>query len=107
MVRCGYLKAADIADRFAGVPVDPIDDRSFAAIFESDGDPGPFSGNRATGEFRKTASVMKMVLNGYAIGGCITMGGYDYHRRPHSRRKPRPARRPLHRRLPAVRALRE
>jgi hypothetical protein len=22
---------------------------------------------------------MKMVLNGYAAGGCITMGGYDYH----------------------------
>jgi hypothetical protein len=30
-------------------------------------------------EFRKTASVMKMVLNGFAAGGCITMGGYDYH----------------------------
>ena len=22
---------------------------------------------------------MKMVLNGYAAGGCISMGGYDYH----------------------------
>ena len=22
---------------------------------------------------------MKMVMNGYAAGGCITMGGYDYH----------------------------
>jgi hypothetical protein len=30
-------------------------------------------------EFSKTASVMKMVLNGYAAGGCVTMGGYDYH----------------------------
>ena len=30
-------------------------------------------------EFRKTASVMKMVLDGYAGAGCITMGGYDYH----------------------------
>ena len=33
----------------------------------------------ADGELRKTASVMKMVLNGYAGAGCITMGGYDYH----------------------------
>ena len=30
-------------------------------------------------EFRKTASVMKMVIDGYAGAGCITMGGYDYH----------------------------
>ena len=30
-------------------------------------------------EFRKTASVMKMVIDGYAGAGSITMGGYDYH----------------------------
>ncbi|MEW8051381.1 MAG: hypothetical protein AB2809_13495, partial [Candidatus Thiodiazotropha sp.] len=28
---------------------------------------------------RKTASVMKLVINGYAGAGTITMGGYDYH----------------------------
>lgn len=31
------------------------------------------------GEFRKTASVMKLVMNGFAGAGTITMGGYDYH----------------------------
>jgi hypothetical protein len=31
------------------------------------------------GEFRKTASVAKLVVNGYAGAGTITMGGYDYH----------------------------
>jgi hypothetical protein len=73
LVRCGYLKASDIADRFAGVEVDPTIDTNIA---------GPiFSANELNndGEFRKTASVMKMVMNGYAAGGCITMGGYDYH----------------------------
>jgi hypothetical protein len=73
LVRCGYLKASDIADRFAGVEVDPTLDINIA---------GPiFSANELNndGEFRKTASVMKMVMNGYAAGGCITMGGYDYH----------------------------
>ena len=24
LVKCGYLKAADLADKFAGVPVDPL-----------------------------------------------------------------------------------
>ncbi|HKJ54204.1 MAG TPA: hypothetical protein VKB27_22105, partial [Gammaproteobacteria bacterium] len=73
LVRCGYLKAADIASEFAGVEVDPTLDTNIA---------GPiFSATELAndGEFRKTASVMKMVLNGYAAGGCITMGGYDYH----------------------------
>jgi len=72
MVRCGYLKSADIADRFAGVAVDPLEDLNIQSIFAT-------VGGFNDGEFRKTASVMKMVLNGYAAGGCITMGGYDYH----------------------------
>jgi hypothetical protein len=39
-----------------------------------------FNANNTDGnEFRKTASVMKMVVDGYAGAGCITMGGYDYH----------------------------
>jgi hypothetical protein len=33
----------------------------------------------SSGEFRKTASVMKMVINGFAGAGTIEMGGYDYH----------------------------
>ncbi len=72
LVRCGYLKATDLADRFAGVPVDPTEDLNILSIFSADELDND-------GEFRKTASVMKMVLNGYAAGGCITMGGYDYH----------------------------
>ena len=72
LVRCGYLKAADLADRFAGVPVDPLQDPDILSIFSAD----EMNNDR---EFSKTASVMKMVLNGYSAGGCITMGGYDYH----------------------------
>jgi len=74
LVRCGYLKAADLADRFAGVPVDPLADADVLGSF------GVTTGSELTDrEFLKTASVMKMVLNGYSAGGCITMGGYDYH----------------------------
>jgi len=35
-----------------------------------------FDGDR---EFQKTASVMKLVMNGFAGAGTIAMGGYDYH----------------------------
>jgi hypothetical protein len=76
MVRCNYVKAADLTDRY-GDPsalnpeLDP-DIVGPAGIFtraEFDND----------SEFRKTAAVMKLVINGYAGAGTIEMGGYDYH----------------------------
>ncbi len=75
LVRCGYLKAADIAERFAGIEVDPSKDDRIK------GDTGIFSDSEfdSDGEFSKTASVMKMVIDGHAGAGSITMGGYDYH----------------------------
>ncbi len=79
-VRCGYLKAADIADRFGGTPIDPaldpmiVDDTS--GIFSS----VEFNANSTDGrEFRKTAAIMKLVMNGFAGAGTVEMGGYDYH----------------------------
>ncbi len=84
LVRCGYVKAADIADRFGGVAIDPGDDDMIVDLPTS-ALPGIFTqaefndGGRDGSEFRKTASVMKLVLNGYAGAGCIEMGGYDYH----------------------------
>lgn len=84
MVRCGYLKAADIADRFGGLPIDPALD---AEIVDQPGQPGTGiftnaefnAGDRDAREFQKTAAVMKLVINGFAGAGCIEMGGYDYH----------------------------
>ena len=79
-VRCGYLKAADIADRFGGTPIDPGLDTEIVSdnggIFTS----AQFTaGDRDAREFQKTASVMKLVMNGFAGAGCVEMGGYDYH----------------------------
>jgi hypothetical protein len=79
LVRCGYLKAADVADRFGGTPIDPADDETIVGpngIFTQ----AEFNDNGADGrEFRKTASIMKLVINGFAGAACIEMGGYDYH----------------------------
>lgn len=76
LVTCGYVKAADIADRF-GDPstLDPSRDPAIV------GAGGIFTQAEfdADAEFRKTASVMKMVINGFAGAGTITLGGYDYH----------------------------
>jgi hypothetical protein len=80
LVRCGYLKSADLADRFG----DPST-LSPALDPEIVGPAGIFSdlefgtGDRSAREFQKTASVMKMVINGFTGAGTIEMGGYDYH----------------------------
>jgi hypothetical protein len=76
MVRCNYVKSADLADRY-GDPsaLNPELDQDIV------GPGGIFSRAEFDGdsEFRKTAAVMKLVVNGYAGAGTITMGGYDYH----------------------------
>jgi hypothetical protein len=79
LVKCGYLKAADIADRFGGVPIDPGLDPEIVGANGIFSDAEWNSGGRDQAEFRKTASIMKLVVNGYAGAGCIEMGGYDYH----------------------------
>jgi hypothetical protein len=76
LVSCGYVKAADVVDRFG-------DPSSLNPELDPDivGSSGVFSQAEydADAEFQKTAAVMKMVLSGYAGAGTITMGGYDYH----------------------------
>ena len=87
MVRCGYLKSADIAERFGDLIIDPSKD---PLIVDQPGAPGTgiftedeFDLNGSDGrnarEFQKTASIMKLVINGFAGAGTVEMGGYDYH----------------------------
>ncbi len=76
LIRCGYVKSADLADRYGDpTTLNPAGDPDIvgaAGIFSST----EFNGD---GEFRKTASVMKLVVNGFAGAGTVTMGGFDYH----------------------------
>jgi hypothetical protein len=75
-VRCGYVKSAYLADQFS-------DKATLNPDLDTDivGPNGVFSAAeyQGDGEFRKTAAIMKMVINGFAGAGTITMGGYDYH----------------------------
>ena len=76
LVRCGYVKSADLVDRYGDpTTLNPDIDGNIV------GPGGIFSQAEydADAEFRKTAAVMKMVINGFAGAGTITMGGYDYH----------------------------
>ena len=79
LVSCGYVKSADLADRFGNPSaLNPLIDTN---IVGGGGTSPIFTAGEiaSDGEFAKTASVMKLVVNGYAGAGCITMGGFDYH----------------------------
>jgi hypothetical protein len=73
---CAYVKTADTTEKFSDpAELNPAADpeiRGSAGIFTE----AEFDGER---EFEKTASVMKLVIPGYAGAGTISMGGYDYH----------------------------
>lgn len=75
-VRCAYVKSAYLAQRFPSpAALDPAADPRIVGadgIFSAE----EFNSDR---EFQKTASIMKMVIEGLAGAGTITMGGYDYH----------------------------
>tara|TARA_R110002110_G_scaffold415561_2_gene650912 strand:- start:125499 stop:127121 length:1623 start_codon:yes stop_codon:yes gene_type:complete len=73
---CEYLRSADTLEKFSSPDaLDPSIDPNIVGdggIFAA----GEFEGDR---EFRKAASVMKLVIDGIAGAGTIEMGGYDYH----------------------------
>jgi hypothetical protein len=79
LVRCGYIGAADIAERFGGLSISPDDRLDPLGQIVGDGRIFTEAEFDSDGEFRKTASVMKMVVDGFAGAGTVTMGGYDYH----------------------------
>ncbi|NOY61734.1 MAG: general secretion pathway protein GspF [Gammaproteobacteria bacterium] len=77
LVNCGYVKSADLVDRYGDpTALNPsIDPKIVGPIFSAE----ELADSGGDSEFRKTASVMKLVINGFAGAGTIEMGGYDYH----------------------------
>jgi len=73
---CEYLRSADTLEKFSNP--DALDPSADPEIV---GDTGIFSRAEFDGdsEFRKAASVMKLVIDGIAGAGTVEMGGYDYH----------------------------
>ncbi len=77
-VRCAYVQAAFTADKF-GDPsaLDATKDPLITGT--AGGAPIFTAADFMDRDVQKTASVMKLVCNGFAAAGTITLGGYDYH----------------------------
>jgi hypothetical protein len=73
---CGYTKAAYIVDKYnSPSAVNPDVDPNIVGaggIFTT-------AEYQANSDYRKTAAVMKLVIDGNAAAGTIEMGGFDYH----------------------------
>ena len=73
---CGYTKSAYIVDKYnSPSAVNPDLDPNIvgaSGIFTT-------AEYQANSDYRKTASVMKLVIDGNAAAGTIEMGGFDYH----------------------------
>jgi len=76
-VRCSYVQAANTANIFAAGPagLDPTQD----PLIVGGTTPIFTATDFQNRDVQMTASVMKLVIDGYAGAGTISMGGYDYH----------------------------
>jgi hypothetical protein len=76
LIQCAFRQTTDLVANF-GNPTsldplaDPIITGQATSIFTA--------ADLNQSDFRKTASVMKLVVNGFAGAGTIELGGYDYH----------------------------
>jgi hypothetical protein len=76
LVRCAYEQSTDLVNLYGDpTSLDPRQDPFIAT-----GVTPIFDANELDeGKFQKTASVMKLVVDGHAGAGTLEFGGYDYH----------------------------
>lgn len=80
LVQCSYVKTADTTEKFSSTDV--VNPQSVNDVLVGPSTPAAIwelNNFRSSGEYDKTASVAKLVINGYAGAGTISMGGFDYH----------------------------
>ncbi len=75
-ILCNYTQTADLIGRFGNPDVlNPNLDADIVGAVDSIFTAAELNQDR----FRKTAAVMKLVVEGYAGAGTVEQGGYDYH----------------------------
>jgi hypothetical protein len=72
LVSCGYINSAAMISKYGPAALTPVTDVAFTDTTK--GFKGNFAGANAS-----SSAVAKLVLDGLAGAGTITMGGYDYH----------------------------
>lgn len=68
LVQCGYINSRDVLNRYTPASLSPAEDPDVTSIF-----------NLSNSDQMRTASIAKLVLDGYSGAGTVVKGGYDYH----------------------------
>lgn len=68
LVECGYVNSGDLVSKYGPAALDPRQDQLVTGIFTN-----------MTGTEGQVAAVTKLLLDGYAGVGTISMDGFDYH----------------------------
>lgn len=81
LVNCAYQQSSDLITLFGDpAALDPEQDALIVNPNQANDTTRIFTQTElGQSEFRKTASIMKLVLEGHAGAGTIEFGGYDYH----------------------------
>jgi hypothetical protein len=76
-IRCGYIESADLVATYGDPTL--LDPNNDLEIVGDDLTSIYTVADLDESTHRKTAAVMKLVVNGFAGAGTIELGGYDYH----------------------------
>lgn len=74
LVECGYIKSQDVLNQFSPDAVNAALDSDVQQVF----------GTLNTGVKRQTATMAKLLLDGYVGVATVSKGGYDYHNKTRS-----------------------
>lgn len=70
LVSCGYIQSQDLLNKFSTTAVDPSQDALVRQVFPQ---------MATNGDQRKTATMAKLILDGFVGVGTVEKGGFDYH----------------------------
>jgi hypothetical protein len=68
LVECGYIQTNEFLEKYDSTALDPAADQDITQVFDLN-----------NGNERRTASIIKLLMDGYVGVGTVQLGGYDYH----------------------------
>jgi hypothetical protein len=73
LMKCGYINSGEYLSKFTPAALNPATDTQFTTA------PAVFPGIANNAEQQSAGTIAKLVLDGMAGAGVVSMGGYDYH----------------------------
>ncbi len=73
LIKCGYINSGEYLSKFSPARLDPATDAQFIAA------PPVFPQIAANADQQAAGTIAKLVLDGLAGAGVVSLGGFDYH----------------------------